>query len=65
MWEQISSYQQQQGSVTLQKFKLNILGEVVQDFSIPGKQARMLNRSGGRHAAVMLADMTQYDARYL
>lgn len=42
MWEQIRSYREQQGPAALRHFKLNILGEVVADFSLPGESAAAL-----------------------
>eukprot|EP00878_Enallax_costatus_P044346 GHUV01052872.1.p1 GENE.GHUV01052872.1~~GHUV01052872.1.p1 ORF type:complete len:129 (-),score=20.67 GHUV01052872.1:243-629(-) len=37
MWDQIRSYREQHGPDALRNFKLNILGEVMQDFFVPGE----------------------------
>ena len=39
MWELIRSYQQREGPDALQHFKLNILGDVMGDFVVPGEAA--------------------------
>jgi len=36
MWEQITAYRDREGADALQNFKLNILGEVLGDFTVPG-----------------------------
>jgi hypothetical protein len=36
MWEQIRSYKQQQGAAALKNFKLNILGQIMDNFTVPG-----------------------------
>jgi hypothetical protein len=36
MWEQIRAYRDREGSDAVQHFKLNILGEVLGDFHVPG-----------------------------
>ncbi|WIA10164.1 hypothetical protein OEZ85_010368 [Tetradesmus obliquus] len=35
MWEQIRSYKQQQGAAALANFKLNILGQIMDNFTVP------------------------------
>jgi hypothetical protein len=37
MWEQIRAYKEQQGAAALEHFKLNILGDVLGDFEVPGE----------------------------
>lgn len=39
MWQQMQSYRQQEGAAALQNFSLNILGEVLGDFAVPGEQS--------------------------
>jgi hypothetical protein len=39
MWELIRSYQQREGADALQHFKLNILGDVMGGFAVPGEAA--------------------------
>lgn len=41
MWEQIRSYREQQGAAALEHFKLNILGDVLGDFEVPGEPAEL------------------------
>lgn len=36
MWEQIHAYRDREGPDALQHFRLNILGEVLGDFALPG-----------------------------
>jgi DNA-binding ferritin-like protein (Dps family) len=36
MWEQIGSYRKKEGAAALSNFRLNILGEVVEYFAVPG-----------------------------
>lgn len=38
MWEQIRSYKQQQGAAALANFKLNILGQIMDNFTVPGQR---------------------------
>lgn len=38
MWEQIGSYRKKEGAAALSNFRLNILGEVVEYFAVPGRQ---------------------------
>jgi hypothetical protein len=42
MWEQIGSYRKKEGAATLSNFRLNILGEVVEYFAVPGKQMGLM-----------------------
>jgi DNA-binding ferritin-like protein (Dps family) len=37
MWEQIGSYRKKEGAAALSNFRLNILGEVVEYFAVPGE----------------------------
>jgi hypothetical protein len=37
MWEQIGSYRKKEGAEALSNFRLNILGEVVEYFAVPGE----------------------------
>jgi hypothetical protein len=37
MWEQIRSYKQQQGAAALTNFKLKILGQIMDNFTVPGE----------------------------
>lgn len=39
MWEQIGSYRKKEGAAALSNFRLNILGEVVEYFAVPRKDA--------------------------
>jgi hypothetical protein len=41
MWEQIRSYKQQQGAAALKNFKLNILGQIMDNFTVPGAPLNM------------------------
>jgi len=36
MWEQIGGYRKKEGAAALSNFRLNILGEVVEYFAVPG-----------------------------
>jgi hypothetical protein len=36
MWEQIRGYKQQQGAAALKNFTLNILGQIMDSFTVPG-----------------------------
>jgi hypothetical protein len=42
MWEQIGSYRKKEGAAALSNFRLNILGEVVEYFAVPGKQMGLM-----------------------
>jgi DNA-binding ferritin-like protein (Dps family) len=42
MWEQIGSYRKKEGAAALSNFRMNILGEVVEYFAVPGKQTGLM-----------------------
>lgn len=39
MWEQIAAYREREGAAALQNFRLNILGDVMGDFAVPGNNS--------------------------
>jgi hypothetical protein len=40
MWEQMTGYRKQHGNLAVSNFRLNILGESVEAFNVPGGQGR-------------------------
>jgi hypothetical protein len=51
MWEQIGSYRKKEGAEALSNFRLNILGEVVEYFAVPGKCPTWLSCPHTPHTA--------------